>query len=83
MQIVRTVTQRDLKSFQFKIASLADPKNFGHSFDKANSHLPWLQGDQIGRIFAQWAIIYYGQFLENYRCSPHFWVTFSPFKAMH
>jgi hypothetical protein len=24
-----------------------------------------LQGDQIGRIFAYWAVIYFGQFLEN------------------
>jgi hypothetical protein len=23
-------------------------------------------GDQIGRIFAQWAIIYFGQSLENF-----------------
>jgi hypothetical protein len=25
------------------------------------------QGDQIGRIFAQWVIVFFGQFLENYR----------------
>jgi hypothetical protein len=34
------------------------------------------QGDQIGRIFAQWAIVYYGQFFENYRSSRHFCATF-------
>jgi hypothetical protein len=28
------------------------------------------QGDQIGRIFAYWAIVYFGQFSENYRSSP-------------
>jgi hypothetical protein len=26
---------------------------------------PDTQGDQIGRIFAHWAIIYFGQFLEK------------------
>jgi hypothetical protein len=36
------------------------------------------QGDQIGRIFAQRAIGYYGQFFsENYRSGPHFLSTFS------
>jgi hypothetical protein len=39
------------------------------------------QGDQIGRIFAQWVIVYFGQFLENYRSSPNFGVTFSPGKG--
>jgi hypothetical protein len=33
------------------------------------------QGGQIGRIFAHWAIVYCGQFLENYRSSPNFWTT--------
>jgi hypothetical protein len=26
----------------------------------------------IGRIFAHWTIVYYGQFFENYRSSPNF-----------
>jgi hypothetical protein len=26
-----------------------------------------LQGDQIGRIFACWVIVYFGQCFENYR----------------
>jgi hypothetical protein len=30
------------------------------------------QGDQIGRIFANWAIVYFGQLYENFRISPHF-----------
>jgi hypothetical protein len=34
------------------------------------------QGDQIGRIFAQWTIVYYEQSLENYRSIPHIWATF-------
>jgi hypothetical protein len=28
---------------------------------------PYRQGDQIGRIFAHWAILFFGQFIENYR----------------
>jgi hypothetical protein len=28
------------------------------------------QGDQIGRIFAYWAIVYFGQFFENKRTIP-------------
>jgi hypothetical protein len=34
------------------------------------------QGDQIGRIFVNWANVYFGQFFENYRIIPHFWTTF-------
>jgi hypothetical protein len=34
------------------------------------------QGDQIGRIFAQWAIVYFGQFFENHKSSPNFCATF-------
>jgi hypothetical protein len=30
------------------------------------------QGDQIGRIFAHWVIIYFGQFIENYSNIPHY-----------
>jgi hypothetical protein len=30
------------------------------------------QGDQIGRIFAYWAIVYSVKFIENYRSSPNF-----------
>jgi hypothetical protein len=33
------------------------------------------QGDQIGRILAHWAAVYFGQFFENYRSSPNFWST--------
>jgi hypothetical protein len=34
------------------------------------------QGDQIGRVFAQWEIVYFGQWFKNYRSSAHFWATF-------
>jgi hypothetical protein len=30
------------------------------------------QGDQIGRIFDQWVIVYLGQVIENYRCIAYF-----------
>jgi hypothetical protein len=30
------------------------------------------QGDQFGRIFAHWAFIYFGHFIENYKSSPLF-----------
>jgi hypothetical protein len=32
-------------------------------------------GDQIGRIFARWVIVYFGQLLENYRGIPNVWAT--------
>jgi hypothetical protein len=28
-----------------------------------------IQGDQIGRIFTHWAIVYFGQFFETYKSS--------------
>jgi hypothetical protein len=33
------------------------------------------QGDQIGPIFAYWAIVHFGRFF-NHRRSPYFWYTF-------
>jgi hypothetical protein len=33
------------------------------------------QGDQIGRIFAQWVDVYFGQLLQNYRSIPQIWAT--------
>jgi hypothetical protein len=33
------------------------------------------QGDQIGQIFAKWAIVYFGQFFFNYEGSRHFFAT--------
>jgi hypothetical protein len=34
------------------------------------------QGDQIGRVFAPWAIVYFGEFLENHRSSQKLRATF-------
>jgi hypothetical protein len=34
------------------------------------------QGDQIGRIFAQWVVVFFGQLLKIYKNSPQFWSTF-------
>jgi hypothetical protein len=36
------------------------------------------QGDRIGRIFAHWVIICFGQFFLNFRTSPHFLLLFPP-----
>jgi hypothetical protein len=35
------------------------------------------QGDQIGRIFADWAIVNLGQFFKD---GPYFWINFLPRK---
>jgi hypothetical protein len=34
------------------------------------------QSDQIGKIFSQWMIVFYGQFSENYKSGPNFGATF-------
>jgi hypothetical protein len=34
------------------------------------------QGDKIGKIFAHWAIVDFGEFLENCRSSPNFVLLF-------
>jgi hypothetical protein len=47
------------------------------------SFLSLRQGDRIVRIFAYWAIDYFGQFFENYRISTHTLKTFSTVKVMH
>jgi hypothetical protein len=39
------------------------------------------QGDQIGRIFAYWTIVFFGQFLENCKSSPQIFATFSTIKS--
>jgi hypothetical protein len=36
-----------------------------------------MQGDQIGRIFAQWATVCFRQFPKNDTKSPQFWASFS------
>jgi hypothetical protein len=41
------------------------------------------QGDQIGRIFAYWAIVSFGRFKENFRSNPNFWAIFSTVKVKH
>jgi hypothetical protein len=42
----------------------------------SNEEGSWWQGDQIGRILAKLVIVYFGQLIENYRYSQHFWATF-------
>jgi hypothetical protein len=43
--------------------------------DKAEILAGCDQGDQIGRIFAQRLIVFFGQILKNNRNRPHFWAT--------
>jgi hypothetical protein len=47
-----------------------------------NGLSPWGQcygqGDEIGRIFAYWAIVYFDQFFENFKSSPNFWAHVVP-----
>jgi hypothetical protein len=37
----------------------------------------YIHGDQIGRIFAHWAIIYFGQWFEKLQKENIFWAAFS------
>jgi hypothetical protein len=41
------------------------------------------QGDQNGRIFAQWVSIYFGQWFENDRKSSQIWATFFTLPIMY
>jgi hypothetical protein len=41
------------------------------------------QADPIGRFFAHWVIVYFGQFFENYKSRPHIWDAFSTVKVVH
>jgi hypothetical protein len=36
----------------------------------------YIQGDHIGRIFAYWAIVYFGQFVVNYKSRRNFVAAF-------
>jgi hypothetical protein len=38
--------------------------------------MAWQQGDQIGHIFAHLVIVFFEQFIENYKSSPHYTATF-------
>jgi hypothetical protein len=40
------------------------------------------QGDQIGRFFSNWAIVFFEQFFENYNSSLHFGILFSSDKEL-
>jgi hypothetical protein len=41
------------------------------------------QGDQIGRIFAYWGIVFFGQFFLFTEGAFNFWPTFSKGKIMY
>jgi hypothetical protein len=40
-------------------------------------YLPAKQCDQIGRIFAYWATVFFWQILENYISTSNYWAIFS------
>jgi hypothetical protein len=48
---------------------------FAYAYGHPGSNRNRRQGDQIVRIFAQWSIVYFGHFLENYRSIPQIWAT--------
>jgi hypothetical protein len=59
---------------------MAPSYDFSHSFSIFRQTDIAIQGDRIGRIFAQlaaWVLAYFMQWFENYRSSAHFWDTFS------
>jgi hypothetical protein len=41
------------------------------------------QGDQIGRISAQWAIAYFGSFYQKLQKNPKFWASFSKYQCIN
>jgi hypothetical protein len=41
------------------------------------------QGDQNGRFFATWVVVYFWHFFENYRRSANYWATFSTVQDMY
>jgi hypothetical protein len=46
--------------------------------DLTPSEKTWEQGDQNGRIFTNWSVVFFGQFIENYRSSSNSKATFFP-----
>jgi hypothetical protein len=48
----------------------------------AKVKLPCDQGDQIGRYFAHWAFVYFGQFFKNCISSPNLLLLFLPEKVI-
>jgi hypothetical protein len=49
----------------------------------SQTHLVALQGDQIGRIFAHWVIINFGQFYQNDKSGHNFGLLLSPVMIVH
>jgi hypothetical protein len=64
---------------QFRSQSAARPMGSpGHTATERRHFLEDReQSDQTGRIFAHWANIYFGTFLENYIIRLNIWATFA------
>jgi hypothetical protein len=67
------------KYFWRKKLVFFSPPLFSRSTKADKSRIFFLtkQGDQIGRLFAYWVVVYLGPYFLNYRSRPHFWE--SPF----
>jgi hypothetical protein len=48
----------------------------GDTFTNSSGHPGFKQGDQIARIFACWAIVFFGQSIANYISSANSWDIF-------
>jgi hypothetical protein len=66
---------------------LIDLLRNAHAMERSNILLSsgmramgYRQGDQIGRIFVSWAIVFFGCLFEDYRSSPKFLRYFNPRK---
>jgi hypothetical protein len=47
---------------------------------KRKAFFDCFQGDQIGRFFAHWVIVYFKPFFENYKRRHNLWRTLFPCK---
>jgi hypothetical protein len=83
-RIVFFMETLDLQNFPslHKIGRSSAPKTLSH-FSSMLLLVPilrfrWflIQGGQIRRIFAYWAIVYFERFIKNSRSSSKFWTTF-------
>jgi hypothetical protein len=78
--IIRSLDIRrsNAESQSFRIAVYASNLCvYAWNYNFVNIYVYKDQGDQIGRIFAYWALVYFGLFFENYISSTNSLATFS------
>jgi hypothetical protein len=72
-KVIESLVSVHLKVSMYKMCMYLKTWTFTHvNFETQG----YIQGDQIGRIFALWAIVYCGHFFENNRISTSFCATF-------